>query len=94
MNNYICPFTNSICKPTCEYWKSDAKMSESFFGGFIPVNITMNDITNYIMPRMSKSGKKWIPLILLQLKNFYSNSTEFENVGNGRCTRLSKENNE
>ena len=88
MSDYICPFTNVVCSPNCEYWKTDTTaITQRFLSRLIPFNISFEDITNYLTPRISESGRKWIPIILLQLRRYQGNFLP-NNISNGYCTRL------
>lgn len=95
MPRFICPFNGSVCKPSCQYWVQERSNQGSFFNGFIPIGISMDDIMEYISPKLK--GKKYfgiIPIIWSQVMNMNMNMNGNGNYDDsgpvGRCTKMEK----
>ena len=96
MPNFICPFTKSKCKETCEYWvpstNNESLSNSNNLLGFIPLNFSLDDIIENISEKEFKNSKKYAWLFLLWRRWQRANNTSInvsQNLQSGTCSKLS-----
>ena len=88
MPKFICPFNGSFCSQSCQFWIQERGFEGNFLNGFIPIGISLDDIIEYIAPKLK--GKKYLEYIPFILTRF-SNGNNYDDSGPaGRCLRLEK----
>ena len=88
MANFICPFSNKVCKPSCEYWEFLPSKNKST--GIIPLNFSMNDILGQANNIMYNTNIPFIfKLLLREYQKYYElYNPEKTSLPIGKCKKI------